>query len=55
MTSRKFIRSRSKGVIALSDSDNKFFLRESIPLSYRKSQYFIKYSFIDETVMSCIK
>ena len=55
MTPRKFIRSRSRGVIALSDSNNEFFLRESIPLSCRKSWYFIKYSFIDETVISCVK
>jgi len=55
MAPRKFIRFRSRGVIALSNSDNEFFLRESVLLSCRKSQYFIKYPFIDKTVMSCVE
>ena len=55
MAPRNFIRFRSRGVIALSNSDNEFFLREYVLLSCRKSQYFIKYSFIDETVMSCVE
>jgi len=55
ITSRKFIRSKSKRVITLSNSNNEFLLRKTILLRYRKRWYFIEDPFVDGIMLSYIK